>query len=289
MTAENGDYIICGILAITYDDIDALLVELDDSGNTIWSHNYGSLNREIPTSIIPTLDGGYLLTCDLLLLPYWDTCDALLLKTGSEGNLLWSKRYGSDHLDDGFSSVIQTYDGGYLAVGKVGVFVAGWVDLWLVKTSLSGDSLWSQTYGGSGGEWPSDLLILENGDYLIGGTTSSYGNGYTNFWLLCVEGLPLGIKPSPVSASSADFKLYNPSPNPFNPVTVIGFEMRVAGFVKLMVYDIQGREVAKLVEGYKGAGNHEVIFDGSELSSGIYFARLEAGGYVKTQKMLLVK
>jgi len=79
------------------------------------------------------------------------------------------------------------------------------------------------------------------------------------------------------------------SPNPFNPTTVARYELPAASYVKLTVYDISGREVAVLVDGWREAGAHEVTFDASGLAAGIYFARLEAGEYVGVQKMVLLK
>lgn len=78
-------------------------------------------------------------------------------------------------------------------------------------------------------------------------------------------------------------------PNPFNPSTIISFELRDAGQVSLRIYDVQGREVAKLIDGFESAGSHQVVFDGGDLSSGVYFAVLKAGDFEETQKLLLLK
>ena len=59
--------------------------------------------------------------------------------------------------------------------------------------------------------------------------------------------------------------------------------------MSLAVYDIAGREVTKLVNGFKPAGNHQVMFDAKDLSSGVYFAKLEAGDFSAVQKMVLLK
>ena len=78
-------------------------------------------------------------------------------------------------------------------------------------------------------------------------------------------------------------------PNPFNPSTNITFNLPEAGLVSLSVYDITGRQVAKLVEGMKPNGQHQIVFNASNLSSGVYFARLVAGNFKQVRKMLLVK
>ena len=79
------------------------------------------------------------------------------------------------------------------------------------------------------------------------------------------------------------------NPNPFNPTTTIAFALPEAGYVSLTVYDIQSREVAKLVNEHHSSGEYQAVFDGSDLASGIYFARLDNGELQMTQKLLLIK
>ncbi|NQS96835.1 MAG: T9SS type A sorting domain-containing protein [candidate division Zixibacteria bacterium] len=85
------------------------------------------------------------------------------------------------------------------------------------------------------------------------------------------------------------FALHSAFPNPFNPVTNLTFDLPAAGKVSLIVYDIIGREVARMVEGFQPAGVYQRTFDASGLSSGIYFARLQADGFSQTRKLLFIK
>ena len=78
-------------------------------------------------------------------------------------------------------------------------------------------------------------------------------------------------------------------PNPFNPSTGINYQLPMNGHVTLKVYDVLGREVATLVDGKQNAGYYRVNFNGSNLSSGIYFYRLTAGNYSSVKKMVMVK
>ena len=73
-------------------------------------------------------------------------------------------------------------------------------------------------------------------------------------------------------------------PNPFNPSTKISWQSPVSGHQTLKIYDVLGNEVATLVDEYREAGRYELLFDASNLSSGIYFYRLEAGSFVETKK-----
>ena len=78
-------------------------------------------------------------------------------------------------------------------------------------------------------------------------------------------------------------------PNPFNPSTLIKYQLPVSDNVTLKVYDVLGNEITTLVNEFKPAGSYSISFDASKLSSGIYFYRLQAGNYVETKKMLLLK
>lgn len=86
-----------------------------------------------------------------------------------------------------------------------------------------------------------------------------------------------------------EFSLSQNYPNPFNPVTNIKFNIAVAGFVKMAVYDILGKEVAQLVNEELSPGSYNVDFDGSHLVSGVYFYKLVTRDHSMVKKMILVK
>jgi hypothetical protein len=78
-------------------------------------------------------------------------------------------------------------------------------------------------------------------------------------------------------------------PNPFNPTTSIEFRIVEFGFVSLKVYDVLGKEVATLINEEIAAGRYNVVFDASNLPSGIYFYRLSVNNFSMTRKMVLIK
>lgn len=86
-----------------------------------------------------------------------------------------------------------------------------------------------------------------------------------------------------------NYKLYENYPNPFNPFTTIKYEIPERAFVELKVFDFLGKEISSLQSGYQNAGVYEVAFDGTNLSSGVYFYRFVTGNYVETKKMVLIK
>ena len=103
-----------------------------------------------------------------------------------------------------------------------------------------------------------------------------------------VEGLEEDLELSALS-TPADFSLLTAYPNPFNPTTNLKFELGNAANVTLAVFDIQGREVARLVSGFQSAGQHVVSFDAVNFASGVYFARLTGANINQTQKLMLLK
>lgn len=89
-----------------------------------------------------------------------------------------------------------------------------------------------------------------------------------------------------------DFKLEQNHPNPFNPTTTIKYELFSASYVTLKIYDLIGREITTLIDGFQNEGNYSVDFDASRfsnLTSGIYFYKLETEKYSDVKKMILSK
>lgn len=160
-------------------------------------------------------------------------------------------------------------------------------------------ALWIGTNGGGaarleGTNWT--VFNMENSE-LPGNTVRDFSidpNG--NIWMATNGGLALynenGVDVSadqPVTQIPVRFMLEQNYPNPFNPATTIAFTLEEAGIARLVVYDLLGREVARLADGHHTSGSHSVTFSPYGLSSGVYLYRLEASGAAMTRKMVLVK
>jgi len=98
-----------------------------------------------------------------------------------------------------------------------------------------------------------------------------------------------GISNGNNRAAVVKFQFDAPFPNPFNNTVKLQFSLPAAGMTSLVIFDIEGREVCRLVEEWKTAGDHQIAFDAQKLASGIYFARLQSGNEVSTQKLVLLK
>ena len=121
-------------------------------------------------------------------------------------------------------------------------------------------------------------------------TTASWDSTVCE-WIVdaIVEKKTIGIKPDNNPVLSSGFNLNQIYPNPFNPETRIDFALPEDGLTRLIIYDLLGREVARLIDGELSAGYHELKWDASDAASGIYFYRLTSGDFIKTKKMLLLK
>ena len=116
------------------------------------------------------------------------------------------------------------------------------------------------------------------------------GFGINNYVQQSTEvhvGIPTGTSNNNTIVS--DYKLSQNYPNPFNPSTNIHFTIPKDGNASLKVYDILGNEVTRFYDGFLKAGTYNAEFDGSTLSSGVYFYTLKAGDFVETKKMVLMK
>jgi hypothetical protein len=131
------------------------------------------------------------------------------------------------------------------------------------------------------------LALSADGSVLYAGTAT--GSGGAGVWRL---GTPSGI-PEAVDARLTTlprlFKLYQNYPNPFNPRTKIQFSIVNRQLTIVKVYDVLGREVVTLLNEVKEPGTHTVEFDGSNLSSGVYFYRLTAGDFAQTKRLVLLR
>jgi carboxypeptidase T len=175
----------------------------------------------------------------------------------------------------------------------------GW-DFGYVEISSNNGSTWQQvsSYTGTNLTWTEqsfDVTQYVNAStqlkirFRITSDGNTVGQGWwvddiklTNYCLGTV-GVP-GLTNIPKT-----FALAQNYPNPFNPVTVIKYQLPQPEFVTIKIYDLLGKEVTSLVNDRKEPGYYEASFDGSNLASGLYFYRIEAGSFAETKKMMLIK
>jgi PKD repeat protein len=145
--------------------------------------------------------------------------------------------------------------------------------------------------------WIAGFRIQKNNDggfvYIAGrpyrfDNTASYQNYdyIIDNWLNYV---PVGVEDETPFGVITDYQLFQNYPNPFNPSTIISYAIPNSGHVTLKIYDLLGREVQILVNEYQEASRYSINFNAGNLSTGIYFYKLQAGNYLETKKMILIK
>ncbi|MFH1011557.1 MAG: T9SS type A sorting domain-containing protein [bacterium] len=288
-TADGG-YIVAGYtysFGAGYTDF--YLVKTNPLGDTLWTRTYEGSYNDRAFSVQQTADGGYIVAGETESFGAGEY-DLYVVKTNSQGDMLWTRTYGGSG-DDRAESVQQTADGGYIVAGWTLSFGAGTPDssnFYLVKMDSQGDTLWTRTYGGSSDDWANCVQQTADGGYVVAGYTYSFGAGGRDCHLVKTGPDILGAEPVGINVPS-EYILCPNFPNPFNPSTQISYELPKMSPVSLKVFNLLGQEVANLVDEIQAAGIQSVTFDGSQLPSGIYFYRLQAGESVQTKKMVLLK
>jgi len=132
-------------------------------------------------------------------------------------------------------------------------------------------------------------ILLNNDKITPAGASQAYVSGGQLPSWYAIGNRPTSVEENDSEPISNNFILSQNYPNPFNPTTKIEFSIPKATFVKLKIYDALGREITTLVNENLSNGNYKVNFDATDLSSGIYFYRLDAGKFSQNRKMLLLK
>ncbi len=280
--ASDGGYVVAGgNSSNATGDESVYIVKTDESGNEESSQIMSISPGVFAASVTSSESGGYVFLGTSS--PGYGTGSTYLVQTDANCNVQSTQTY--THAG-GESVGAECWSArGIVTLGSVIGQVD--VDALVRKTDASGNTEWTQTYGGSGDDIAHSGCDLGRGGSIIVGSTDSEGAGGSDVWLICLDSETGVIEldlPQPLS-----FSLLPAYPNPFNPSTLIRFQVPTAGDVQLQIYDIQGNLVSTLTDGWQKAGSYEASFDGTDLSSGIYLARFTAGDIVQTEKLVLIK
>jgi uncharacterized delta-60 repeat protein len=179
----DGGYIIAGYTYYSDSYYDVYLIKTNSDGDPIWQkilvrqHYYDTAH-----SVQQTSDGGYVITGHTASYA-GGYADVYLIKTNSDGDLMWEKTFGGSNEDRGYS-VQQTSDGGYIIAGYTNSYGAGGRNVYFIKTNSDGDLMWEKTFGGSGFNQGNSVQQTSDGGYIIAGNRDLNGSGDYDVYLV---------------------------------------------------------------------------------------------------------
>lgn len=178
--ANDGGYVLAGYTSsnLPPGQYGVYIVKTDSLGNVQWSQTLTGIQSAFAYAIKKTSDGNYILAGGAS-----DTINgtkAMLVKIGSAGNLMWANRYGSPGTSKEYAfDIVESNDGGYVAVGYTISYGAGNTDMYVVKTDVAGNLLWTKAYGGAQAEVGYAISKVNNeNSFLISGYSNSYSSNY---------------------------------------------------------------------------------------------------------------
>ncbi len=180
-TTDDG-YVIAGSTnSYGSGSIDAWLIKIDNDGNMKWNKTFDRGSSESSSSVLQTVDGGYIMLGSTATHGY----DALLIKTDSKGNEEWMRTFGGPDWKINDYGIQQTIEGGFIIIGSIQpTNRESYEDVWLLKTDAQGNEEWMKTYGGT--EWDTGHSVRQtkDGGYIVAGRTASFGSGKEDVWLI---------------------------------------------------------------------------------------------------------
>ena len=181
-TSDRGYALAGSTSSFGAGDNDFWLVKTDLNGTMLWNKvfNEGDIGEDA-RSLVETSDGGYAIAGTTTSLGRLD--QFFLIKTDSDGNEKWRRTYGGSNFESA-SSLVETFDGGYALAGITNPVGVRDSDCLLIKTDLNGIVQWNQTFGGTGDDNAYCLIETTGGGFALVGSTSSFGAGDSDFWLI---------------------------------------------------------------------------------------------------------
>ncbi len=184
-TADGG-YVLAGSSSSgSAGGSDGWVWRLDAAGNIVWQAIYGGPAVDEFKAVVATADGGFAVAGET-----WSfgaaLSDAWLLKLGSDGAVIWQKRYG-DLLADGWLALQSAANGGVIAAGYTDSAGTGGQDAWVMQVDAAGEVVWQAAYGGVDTDRAEALLPLAGGGYLVTGVTESFGAGHEDAWVFRLD------------------------------------------------------------------------------------------------------
>ncbi len=281
LTQDDNYTILASTASFGAGGFDLWLIKIDNNGDELWNKTFGGSEDEEGNGITELQDGS------LVMVGYTISFgagakDVYLVKTNSSGVEIWSKVNGGLYQD--YASNVISEDDGIIYTTELQPELDS-SSAFINKIDFDGNEIWQSRYYGSA----NDLVLNADHHIIIAGLTSKYGNNSEVYFLNVNENGDITAVRNIEKQNPTSFQLFNNYPNPFNPSTVISYQIPEDSFVSLVIYDAIGQKVTTLVNHYQTVGSYNVSFNAGDLSTGVYIYRLKTRNFVSTKKMILLK
>jgi len=288
---SDGGYILAGFTeSYGAGSEDIYVVKTDSNGVSLWEKTYGGTGSEYGTGILKTAEDGFIIG------GYTDSYgagydDCYLVRITSTGDTIWTKTFGGSSHDNALA-INHAADGGFILTGYTNSYATEVYghDAYMIKTDQNGDSAWTRVYGAEYTDIFLDVIQTSDDGYLAVGFTGSFGAEGLDLYLVKTDGIGMMTGISKLHSNSIQsYKLFPNFPNPFNPVTMINYQLPMTSYVELHIYNTLGQKIETLVSEKQAAGKYQVKWDASQYASSIYYYQIIAGEYREAKKMILIR
>ena len=270
---------------------DIITIKYNPYGDTVWTRRYsGPANGDDKVYAFAVDNSGNVFITGSTY--YAETgFDYLTIKYNTSGVQQWVRTYAglgySNYLDYAYSIALDDFGNSYVT-GATEISTYDF-DYATIKYDSDGNEKWVIKYNGTGelNDYANSICVDNSGYVYVTGFSMGVGTGF-DFATIKYTQTPSSLEEISINLAEV-FKLFDNYPNPFNSSTAIKYNIPRLSYVTLKVFDVLGKEIAKLVDEEKPSGTYEVTWYAGQLPSGVYFYQLKAGEFVQTRKMLLIK
>jgi uncharacterized delta-60 repeat protein len=284
---QTGNIYVTGSTT-TSNGFDYVTLKYSTLGETIWIRSYNGTGNGDDKSNSICIDSAENVYVTGESRGAASFADYVTIKYNQLGDSMWVTRYnGSGNNNDIATSIaFDILNNVYITGESSGAGSS--IDFVTIKYNAAGVEQWNERYNGSGNaqDIPRKLVINNNGNIYVSG--GSIGNGSSYDCITLKYSQTIGIQPVnhqiPTKAN-----LFQNYPNPFNSNTIIKFDIFSQSFVKLILYDMIGREIKKIIYEDLNPGVYSIDFSAINLSSAVYIYTLSTTNFVESKKLILIK
>jgi hypothetical protein len=306
----SGGYIVSGITSPETGELaapvfDAIVAKLNNFGSIVYYKKYGGSASDNSNAMVLSQDGNVVLT------GHTDSNDGdvsanngfnvwvFKIDIANNGNILWQNFFGIPNDTAAGFNLISTHDGGFVVAGSIAPNLLEPLKTWDAyagKVDANGNLLWTKQFGGNKFDIINSLVEENDHSILMAGSTKSnnrdvHGNhgGPQDAWLVNYDGNGSRHHRDAFDNLAPEIISLNSFANPVSASTTISFSLTQSQNVSLRLFDVNGKLISTLANANFAEGENEIVFDAEKISAGIYFLKMQAGDFLKIERLIIAR